>query len=58
MITKVYNKVVVGVISFLFPLSTFIFGSCADFFDQESEHVVFAENNHLDNYILKCLLFG
>jgi hypothetical protein len=49
MITKVYNKVVVGVISFLFPLSTFIFGSCADFFDQESEHVVFAENNHLDN---------
>ena len=23
--------------------------SCADFFDQESEHVVFAENNHLDS---------
>ena len=23
--------------------------SCADFFDQESEHVVFAENSHLDN---------
>ena len=49
MITKVYKIVVAGVISFLFPLSSFLFTSCADFFDQESEHVVFTDQDHLNN---------
>lgn len=49
MITKVYKIVVAGVISFLFPLSSFLFTSCADFFDQESEHVVFTDTDHLNN---------
>lgn len=49
MITKVYKIVVAGVISFLFPLSSFLFTSCADFFDQESEHVIFTETDHLNN---------
>ena len=42
MITKVYK----------FIFAVLVIGgmtSCADFFDQESEHVVFAENDHLDN---------
>ncbi len=30
MITKKYNKVAVGALSFLFPLSSFLFTSCAD----------------------------
>ena len=49
MITKIYNKVVAGVIALLCPLSAFLFTSCGDFFDQESENVVFAENNNLDS---------
>ena len=49
MITKVYKIVVAGVISFLFPLSSFLFTSCANFFDQESEHVVFTDTDHLNN---------
>ena len=42
MITKVYK----------FILAVLAIGgmtSCADFFDQESEHVVFADKNHLDS---------
>jgi len=49
MITKVYKIVVAGVASFLFPLSSFLFTSCADFFDQESEHVVFSDKDHLNS---------
>ena len=49
MITKVYKIFVAGVISSLFPLSTFLFTSCADFFDQESEHVVFTDKDHLNH---------
>ena len=31
MITKIFNKVALGVISFLFPLSSFLLTSCADY---------------------------
>ena len=42
MITKIYK--------FIFAICVVCgMASCSDFFDQESEHVIFAEENHLDN---------
>ena len=42
MITKVYK--------FIFATCAICgMASCSDFFDQQSEHVIFAEENHLDN---------
>ena len=42
MITKIYK--------FIFAICVICgLGSCADFFDQESEHVVFADNDHLNS---------
>ncbi len=51
MITKINNKVVAGVFSLLFPLSTFLFTSCEDFFEQESDHVIYAGSEHLNNAV-------
>ena len=42
MITKIYK--------FIFATCAICgMASCSDFFDQQSEHVVFTDNNHLDN---------
>ena len=49
MITTINNKVVTGVAALLLPLSSLLLTSCEDFFDQESDHVMFAENEHLNN---------
>ena len=51
MITKINNKVAVGVFSFLFPLTTLLFTSCEDFFEQESDHVIYSGTEHLDNSV-------
>jgi hypothetical protein len=49
MITKINNKVVTGVLSLLFPLSAFLFTGCEDFFDEESDDVLYADKDHLSN---------
>ena len=42
MITKIYK--------FIFATCAICgMTSCSDFFDQQSEHVIFTEKNHLDN---------
>lgn len=51
MITKINNKVVAGVLSLFLPLSTFLFTSCEDFFEQESDHVIYAGSEHLNNSV-------
>ncbi len=51
MITKINNKVVVGALTLLFPLSTFLFTSCEDFFEQESDDVLYADQEHLNNAV-------
>ncbi len=51
MITKINNKVVAGVLTLLFPLSTFFFSSCKDFFEQESDDVLYADQDHLNNAV-------
>jgi hypothetical protein len=49
MMTKINNKVAVGVLSFLLPLSSLVFTSCEDFFEQESDHVMFVGDDRLNN---------
>jgi len=49
--TKINNKVVAGVFSLLLPLSTLLFVSCEDFFDQESSDVLLADDDHLNNSV-------
>lgn len=51
MITKITNKVVAGVASLLFPLSSFLFTACEDFFEQESDDVLYADKDHLNNSV-------
>lgn len=51
MITKINNKVVAGVFSLLLPFSAFLFAGCEDFFEQESEDVVYADKAHLNNAV-------
>ena len=51
MITKVNNKVAAGVFSLLLFSSTpLLLGSCTDFFEQESEHVIYSDKDHLYNW--------
>ena len=38
MITRIYNKVAVGAISFLLPLSSFLVTSCDDMFEPADEN--------------------
>lgn len=45
------KKAIVGVCSLLFPLSSFLFTSCEDFFEQESEHVIYVGSEHLNNAV-------
>jgi len=49
MITKIINKVMVGATAFLLPLSSFVFVSCEDFFEQESDHVMFDDQHSLND---------
>ncbi len=51
MITKINNKVVAGALAFLFPLSSLLFTSCQDFFEQNSEDVLYADADHLNNAV-------
>ena len=51
---KIYNKVLVGVFSHLLPLTScfFIsiaFVSCSDFFEQESDQIIYADKEHLNS---------
>ncbi len=49
MITKINNKVMAGVLSLLLPLSTSLLTSCEDFLDQDSTHVIYADQEHLNS---------
>ncbi len=49
MITKINNKVVAGVLMFLLP--TILLTSCKDFFEQESDDVLYADQEHLNNAV-------
>ena len=54
MITKInkINKmktVMLGVFSFLLLPSTFLLSSCSDFFEQESDQIIYADKEHLNN---------
>ena len=51
MITNIYNKVATGALALLFPLTSALFTSCSDFFDQESDHIIFADQDHLNNAV-------
>lgn len=51
MITKINNKIAIGVVTFLLPLSSFLFLSCEDFFEQESDHIIYADQDHLNNAV-------
>ena len=51
MITKINSKVAAGVCSLLFPLASLLFTSCQDFFDQESDYVLYADKDHLNNAV-------
>lgn len=46
MITKAYKLIFVGVVGFLGAATL---SSCEDFFDQDSDHVLFADKDHLNN---------
>ena len=49
MITKI-SRIVKRQISFLFIICSLLFSvACSDFFDQESDHVIFSDVNHLGN---------
>ena len=41
MITKINNKVVAGVFTLLFPLSSLLFTGCSDFFETDSDRQIF-----------------
>lgn len=49
MVTKINNKAIAGVFALLFPLSAFLFTSCEDFFSQESDHIIYADEDHLNS---------
>ena len=55
MITKkIYNKELAGVFSYLLPLTSYLFMSvalvsCADFFEQESDQIIYADKDHLNS---------
>ena len=51
MITKINKKVVAQGFAFLLPLSSFLMMSCDDFFKQESNDVLYADQEHLDNAV-------
>lgn len=51
MITKINNKAAAGVFALLFSLSAFLFASCEDFFEQESDNVIYADQEHLNNAV-------
>lgn len=51
---KIYNKVLAGVFSYLLPLTSFLFMSvalvsCEDFFEQESDQIIYADKEHLNS---------
>lgn len=51
MITKVYNKAVAGICCLLLLTFTpLLLTSCEDFFDQESENVIYSDQEHLTNW--------
>ena len=54
MITKKYNMVKMRVGSYLLLLTSYLFMSvafvsCSDFFDQESDQIIYADKDHLNN---------
>jgi hypothetical protein len=51
MITKINNKVLAGVFALLFPLSSLFFTSCEKFFEQDSDDVLYADKDHLNNAV-------
>ena len=51
MITKINKKVAAGVFSLLFPLSSLLMMSCDDFFNQESNDVLYDDQEHLNNAV-------
>ena len=51
MITKINNKVLTGVFALLFPLSSLFFTSCEKFFEQDSDDVLYADKDHLNNAV-------
>ena len=51
MITKIYNKIAIGVVTFLLPLSSLVFSSCSDFFDQDSDYIIYADQEHLNSHV-------
>ena len=51
MITINNKKAIAGLFTLLFPLSSLLFTSCEDFFEQESDHIIYADKDHLDNAV-------
>lgn len=51
MITKINNKIAIGVVTFLLPLSSFLFLSCEDFFEQDSDYIIYADQEHLNSHV-------
>ena len=50
MITKKYiYRVIAGVISYLLPLTSYLFISCSDFLYEDTDQVIYADKSHLNN---------